>query len=95
MTSTYSHSALTTRSTGSTELKSILLEPLLVVGVSAFWLVTLPFAAVSMLGVNLWDTAVSFSRRHSHSNPLILRRRGLLKNDPVPSYRASAKRAGA
>ncbi len=93
MTSTYSHSALPTPSTGSTQLKSILLEPLLIVGACAFWLVTLPFAAVSMLCLNLWDTAVSFSRRHAHSNPLILRRRGLLKNDLVLSHRGSAKHA--
>ncbi len=87
MTTTYSHSALETQP--STDLKAMLAEPFLIVGVSAFWALVLPFAAVSMLGVKAWDTAAAFTRRSARSNPLILRRGEAGKNAPAP---ASAKR---
>lgn len=71
MTTTYPDSTITEP---STNLKALLIEPFLVVGVSAFWAVTLPLAAVSMLGIKAWDTVGAIARRSSRSNPLILRR---------------------
>ncbi len=91
MTTTYCQTA-NSRPFGSTDLKSALLEPLLVVGVSAFWIVTLPFAAVSLLGVKLWDTASALSRKTATANPLILRR-GQVTNDPAIPNSASPKKA--
>jgi hypothetical protein len=40
----------------SSPLKVLFIEPLLVVGVSAFWLVTLPFVAAALVAMKLWDT---------------------------------------
>lgn len=69
MTTTYSHSALD--SEPSFELKAFLAEPFLIVGSLAFWLVTLPFAAVAVFSVKIWDTVTGLSQRRA--NPLILR----------------------
>jgi hypothetical protein len=52
----------------SSRLKTLCIEPLLVVGVSAFWLFTLPFVGVALSAVKVWDTLTS------RPNPLILRR---------------------
>ena len=87
MTTIYSHSALTPRPFGLSELKAILIEPFLVVGVSVFWIVTLPFTAVSLLVVKVWDIVSGYSR----ANPLILRRGNAGKSDPAPAQGASAK----
>ncbi|MBA3962922.1 MAG: hypothetical protein H0X40_13640 [Chthoniobacterales bacterium] len=91
MTTTYYHQTENSRPFRSTDLKSALLEPLLVVSVSAFWIVTLPFAAVSLLGVKLWDTASAFSRKTATRNPLILRR-GQATNDSALPQSASPKK---
>jgi hypothetical protein len=40
----------------SPRLKAFFIEPLLVLGVFAFWLVALPFVAVSLVAVKVWDT---------------------------------------
>lgn len=90
MTSTYTQSALSPRPFGSAEMKAALLEPLLVVGVSAFWLVTLPFVAVSLFAVKIWDTANAFAHGSVQANPLILRR-GMAAQ--APAHNAAAKRA--
>ena len=92
MTTTYYQPPADSRPFGLTDLKSALLEPVLVVGVSAFWIVTLPFAAVSLLGVKIWDTASAFSRKTTTRNPLILRR-GQTTHAPVNSQPAAAKKA--
>ena len=79
MMTTYSNSNLNRGPAfGLPELKTALLEPVLVVSVSAFWIATLPVAVVSMLCLKLWD---SVSGRAARDNPLILRRGGALPND--------------
>ena len=89
MTTTYSDSALAPRSSfGSSELRTLLIQPLLVVGVSTFWLVTLPFVAVSLLWVKVWD-AIACHR----TNPLILRRGPAAKGVPDPQHRTGPARA--
>lgn len=93
MTSTYSQSALTPRSFGSADLKTALLEPVLVVGVSAFWLAALPFAAVSLFAVKIWDTASAFAHGSVQSNPLILRRGQPIHGGQTPTQSTAAKRA--
>ena len=92
MTSTYSESALTPRPFGSADLKASLLEPVLVVGVSAFWLVALPFAAVSLFAVKIWDTASAFAHGSVQANPLILRRGESTHGDQASAQGATAKR---
>ncbi len=80
MTSTFANPTLTPddSSTG-TDLKSILLEPFLMAGSACFWLVALPFVAVSLMCVKVWDTISAIIPGHSaQKNPLILRR-GLAK----------------
>ena len=91
MTTTYYQSE-NSRPFGLTDLKSALLEPLLVVGVSAFWFVTLPFAAVSLLGVKLWETGSAFSHKTASRNPLILRRGQVAKEHAI-AQPASPKKA--
>ena len=66
MSTTYPQSALPSRPFGSSELKAALLEPFLILGVSAFWIVTLPFAAVALLCVKIWD-ALSGPRMTSNA----------------------------
>ena len=73
MTTSCSDSTLTPHPPiASSELKNLLIEPLLVAGVSAFWLVTLPIVATSLLCVKAWDAITCH-----HPNPLILRRGGI------------------
>lgn len=74
MTTVYSNSSVADRSFGLADLKSLLLEPFLVLGVSAFWLLTLPFAAVAMLAVKIWDKCAPSLNRANSAHPLILRR---------------------
>ncbi|MGI8432614.1 MAG: hypothetical protein ACR2MW_10055 [Chthoniobacterales bacterium] len=88
MTNTYSHSALDSH---SSVLKAALVEPLLVVGVSAFWLVTLPFAAVAMLGVKVVEGANAFVRGTARTNPLILRKGNVSKSEGVGAQAAQKK----
>jgi hypothetical protein len=88
MTTICSHPALVTP---ATDWKAILAEPFLLLGVSAFWLVTLPFAAVALLGVKVWDGAVALTREASRKNPLILRRGRAPRADEAPAHRAAKK----
>jgi hypothetical protein len=89
MITAYPQSAMPSRPFGSSELKAALLEPLLIVGVSAFWLVTLPFTAVALLCVKLWDALTAFSPAH----PLILRRGIVQASRPGLAQDAATKRA--
>ncbi len=70
MITTYPESSFASR---PFTLKAALTEPLLIVGVSAFWLVTLPFAAVAMVGVKIVEGMQGFVRGSARTNPLILR----------------------
>lgn len=82
MTTTYFPSELDPQ-TGSvfSEMKAVLLEPVMIAGVAAFWLVTLPFVAMSLTCVRVWDTLVAMkSSQGAQSNPLILRRGRPLKS---------------
>ena len=86
MITTYSNSALAPRSSsGLSGLGNLLAEPLLVVGVSTFWFLTLPFVAASLFCVRIWDTITS------RPNPLILRRSAAAKS--TQHRRGSAKAA--
>ena len=77
MTTTFSDSA---HSFGFTELKAALVEPVLVVGSALFWVAALPFVALSLMCVKIWDTLMALkSGAGVRPNPLILRR-GLAKS---------------
>ena len=88
MMTTYSDPTLTARTSGTHDFKALLLEPFLVVAVSAFWLVTLPFAAVSLLAVKISDTYMSFTHRSVVGNPLILRRGAVQKTQALAPRRS-------
>ncbi|MEO6871456.1 MAG: hypothetical protein ABI233_04460 [Chthoniobacterales bacterium] len=88
MITTYSHSALDSH---GTDWKSIVAEPFLSAGVSAFWLVTLPFAAVALLGAKMCEGAVAFARGSARKNPLILRRGIAAKGEASLAHGAAAK----
>ncbi len=88
MTTIYSHPAFVTP---AIDWKAILAEPFLIVGVSAFWLITLPFAAVALLGAKVCEGAVAFTRGASRKNPLILRRGSALRADVASASRVAKK----
>ena len=61
--------------TGFSRVKTILMEPLLIVAVAAFWLIALPFVAVSLVCVKVGDAlAATESGSAARPNPLFLRR---------------------
>lgn len=90
MTTTYSQSSLDSH---SSDLKAALVEPLLIVGVSAFWLVMLPFVAVAMLGVKLGEGVNAFVRGTARTNPLILRKGNSSQNEAALAPHAAQKKA--
>jgi hypothetical protein len=70
-TTIFSNSALHFEISG---LKALLIEPLFAAGAAAFWLCALPFVAVSLLAVKVWDVLVAVVTGHAlRPNPLILR----------------------
>ena len=77
MIATYSDSALAPHHWfGSAELKAVFIEPLLTVGATLFWIVAIPFMAVPLVCLKIWDTAVALtSGRAVSSKSLFLRRR--------------------
>jgi hypothetical protein len=82
-TTIFSDSALTSE---LSESKMLLLEPVLAIAAAAFWLVALPFAAVSLMAVKVWDALVALVKGHGlRPNPLILRQ--------TPAKNARAARA--
>ena len=90
MTTTYSHSALD--SEHSFDIKALLAEPFLIAGSLAFWLVTLPFAAVAVIALKIWDTLTGSSQRRA--NPLILRRGTVASGSPsLPQPRSATTKA--
>ena len=55
-------------------LKSVLLEPALTAAAAAFWLFTLPFVAIALMSMKVWESTVALvSGRPIRPNPLILR----------------------
>ena len=89
MTTTYSHSTLDSQP--SFDWKAFLAEPFLIIATSAFWLVTLPFVALAVFSVKIWDTATGFSQRQA--NPLILRRGNVTSSDSSLAQRRSTNQA--
>ena len=83
MRKTFSNSALTLQSLGFSELKIALVEPALVLSAIFFWIATLPFVALSLRCVEIWDTLTAFKPAAGvRSNPLILDH-GLAKSRPA------------
>jgi len=80
MRKNFSNSALTLQSLGFFELKIALVEPALVVSAIFFWIAALPFVALSLRCVELWDTLTK-PAAGVRSNPLILGH-GLAKSGP-------------
>jgi hypothetical protein len=87
----FSASALTPHSLGFSELKIVLIEPALVVSAVFFWVAALPFMALSLRCVKIWDTLMALkSAAGVRPHPLILPH-GLAKG--APSRRSSARKA--
>ena len=80
MTTAFSDSTLTSQTFGFAELKTVLVEPVLVIGAGLFWIVALPFVAIALMLAKIWDTLLALkSGAAVRPNPLILRR-GLSKS---------------
>jgi len=95
MTTTFPDSALAPQppSFGFAELGTALFEPVLVVGAALFWLVALPFVALSLMLVKIWDTLVALKMGTlAQANPLILRS-SAPRTGPALSEGKSAKTA--
>lgn len=93
MITTYFHPTLDSHpASGLSQVKAALIEPILIVGVAAFWLVALPFVAASLACVRVWDTLVAIkSGRSAHPNPLILRRGHVIQTAPALSGQSPAR----
>jgi hypothetical protein len=84
MRKTFSDCALTPQSLGFSELKIALVEPALVMSAVFFWVAALPFVALSLRCVKIWDKLTALkSAAGIRPNPLILRD-GLAKSELVP-----------
>ena len=80
MITTYLDSAFAVDSLGLSELKNTVLEVALIGGAGLFWIAALPFVALSLMLVKIWDTVKAVaSGAPVRPNPLILRR-GLVRN---------------
>lgn len=80
MTTPFSDSALPPHSLGLAEVSNALVESALVVAAALFWAVAIPFVALSLMCVKIWDTLAALtSGAGVRPNPLILRR-GLAKS---------------
>lgn len=76
MTTTFADSVLAPHSFGLIELKNALLESALVAGAAVFWVAALPFVALSLVFVKVWDALEGIaSGAKVRQNPLILRQR--------------------
>jgi hypothetical protein len=91
MRKTFSASALPPQSLDFSQLKIVLIEPALVVSAVFFWVAALPFMALSLRCVKIWDTLMALkSAAGVRPNPLILRH-GLAKS--ALARRSSARTA--
>jgi hypothetical protein len=87
----FSDSALTPHSLGFSALKIALVEPALVVSAVFFWVAALPFVALSVRCVKIWETLMALkAAAGTRPNPLILRH-GLAKS--ALTRRSSARSA--
>jgi uncharacterized membrane protein YqjE len=91
MITTYSDSAFATNSLDLNELKSTSLEFALMAGAGLFWIAALPFVALSLMAVKIWDTLKALmSGAPLRPNPLILRR-GLIRSGLTVRSRRTAR----
>lgn len=76
MTTTFFDSALVSKSSSALlQLIISLIEPLLIMFAAVFWIVMLPFMALSVLCVKAWDTLVALNSGGTpRSDSLFLRR---------------------
>ena len=66
-----------------TLLHSILVEPLLVGATVTFWLLALPFVAVSLACVKIWDAFIALNSINAATPNLFLRNRRQLQGAPA------------
>ena len=93
MRKTFSDFALPLQSLGFFELKIALVEPALVVSAIFFWIAALPFVALSLRCVEIWDTLTALKPAVGvRSNPLILRH-DLMKSRPASRSSTRTKRS--
>lgn len=85
MTTTYFEAGLETHPlSGFAQVKTILVEPLLIVAVCAFWIAALPFVPVWLVCVKVWDVLVAMkSGNAARPNPLFLRRSRASEGQPA------------
>jgi hypothetical protein len=76
--------------------KSVLLEPLLVVGACLFWLAALPITGLFCASVAIYDKVASLHwpnlRYNAAHNPLVLRKKSA-RAHPIASHRRTASQA--
>ncbi len=93
MITTFANSSLTQSWTETSGVKTLLVEPLLTAGAALFWLAAIPFVALSLVALKVWETLVGLiSGNAGRANPLILRR-GLAKSSIAPRSTTHTARA--
>jgi hypothetical protein len=71
-------------------IRTILVEPLLVIATGTFWLVALPLVGISLGFVKIWDAFGALSSSETvAANPLILRKYPQL--DETPAFASSTE----
>jgi hypothetical protein len=85
---------------GLTDLKSVLLEPLFMIGACLFWLAVLPLTGVFCAGVAVYDKIMSLKSREIHlpdlrrnpaHNPLVLRKKSTREQHTASHGRGAAQ----
>src|SRR5712691_1258327 len=99
MTTTLSHSFTPKQELPpalTADWKSVLLEPLLVVGACLFWLAALPITGLFCASVAIYDKVASLRwpnlRYNAAHNPLVLRKKSE-RGQPMASRRRTASQA--
>lgn len=98
MTTTLLHSLMPEdqNPSGLTNLKSVLLEPVLVIGACLFWLGVLPITGVFCAGVAVYDKISSLKGREIHlpdlrHNPLVLRKKSAREQQTASQRRGATQ----
>lgn len=102
MTTTLLHSLMPEgqNPSGLTNLKSVLLEPVLVIGACLFWLAVLPITGVFCAGVAVYDKITSLKGREIHlpdlrhnpaHNPLVLRKKSAREQQTASQRRGATQ----
>lgn len=77
---------------GFARVKTILLEPLLIAAVAAFWMVALPFVAMSLVCMKVGDALTAMEAGSpARSNPLFLRGSRAPEGTLIVSSRSPAR----